>query len=172
MEIWILRLGHRLHRDERISTHCGLVARAFAADGIIYSGDKDDSLLSSVRKVAQNWGGKFQVTYEKDWRKVVNQWKKKGKVVLLTMYGINLPDVITKVRKENNLLIIVGSEKVPPEIYKMIDFQIAVTNQPHSEVAALAVFMDHYFGSKQFQKKFSNSKIKVVPSGKGKRTKH
>ena len=168
MPIFILRLGHRLHRDDRISTHCGLVARAFGADGIIYSGDKDDSLLSSVKKVVNNWGGSFIVIYEKNWKKVVNEWKKKGKVVLLTMYGINLPDKIEETRGENNLLIVIGSEKVPSEIYDLVDYQVAVTSQPHSEVAALAVFLDHYFGGKELKKEFSNGKMKIIPSEKGK----
>ncbi len=172
MEIWVLRLGHRLHRDERVSTHCGLTARAFGANGIIYSGDKDDSILNSVKKVVENWGGPFEVIYEKNWKKVINEWKNKGKIALLTMYGINIPDAIKKIRKEKNLLIIVGSEKVPPEIYGMIDFQIAITNQPHSEVAALAVFLDQYFDSSQLNKQFTSSKIKIVPSEKGKMTKN
>lgn len=167
-----MRLGHRLHRDERVSTHCGLTARAFGANGIIYSGDKDDSILNSVKKVVENWGGPFEVIYEKNWKKVINEWKNKGKIALLTMYGINIPDAIKKIRKEKNLLIIVGSEKVPPEIYGMIDFQIAITNQPHSEVAALAVFLDQYFDSSQLNKQFTSSKIKIVPSEKGKMTKN
>ena len=37
--IVVLRLGHRIGRDARISTHCGLVARALGANKIIYSGD-------------------------------------------------------------------------------------------------------------------------------------
>ncbi len=170
MEIWILRLGHRLHRDERLSTHCGLVARAFGANGIIYSGDKDDSLLDSVKKVVNNWGGSFEVVYEKNWKKTVSEWGNKGKIILLTMYGVNLPNAINKIRKEKNLLIVVGSEKMPPEIYSMIDFQIAVTNQPHSEVAALAVFLDYYNKGNQFRRDFNDSKIKIIPSEKGKKT--
>ena len=36
--IVVLRLGHRLKRDERLSTHVGLASRALGADKIIYSG--------------------------------------------------------------------------------------------------------------------------------------
>ncbi|MEM5871528.1 MAG: tRNA (cytidine(56)-2'-O)-methyltransferase, partial [Candidatus Aenigmatarchaeota archaeon] len=56
MSIYVLRLGHRIHRDERISTHCGLVARAFGADGIIYSGEHDEKLIESVKRVSEEWG--------------------------------------------------------------------------------------------------------------------
>ncbi len=37
MRIGILRLFHHLPRDERISTHAALVARAFGATPIVYS---------------------------------------------------------------------------------------------------------------------------------------
>ena len=35
-KISVLRLGHRLVRDDRVSTHVGLVARAFGASEIFY----------------------------------------------------------------------------------------------------------------------------------------
>ena len=37
--ISVLRLGHRIERDKRITSHLGLTARAFGADEIILSGD-------------------------------------------------------------------------------------------------------------------------------------
>ncbi len=166
MSIWVLRLGHRLHRDERVSTHCGLVARAFGANGITYSGDKDDSIIDSIKKVVDKWGGPFEVKYEKNWKKVVKEWS--GCKVLLTMYGINLPDAIEEIRKlKNDLLIIVGSEKVRGEVYDLIDYQVAVTNQPHSEISGLSVFLDWYFGGIELSKKF-NGKVRIVPMKKGK----
>ena len=48
--IVVLRLGHRRARDKRISTHVGLVARAFGAQKIIYSGEKDQKLLDSIKE--------------------------------------------------------------------------------------------------------------------------
>ena len=169
MSIWVLRLGHRLHRDERVSTHCGLIARAFGTDGIIYSGYKDDSLIDSIEKVVERWGGQFQVKYEKNWKRIIKEWK--GYVILLTMYGINLPNAIEEIRKlEKKLLIIIGGEKVPGEVYDLVDYQIAVTNQPHSEIGSLAVFLDWYFGGKELSKEF-DGKVKVIPKTKGKKLK-
>ncbi|MEM4707281.1 MAG: hypothetical protein QXL47_01590, partial [Candidatus Anstonellales archaeon] len=55
----VFRLGHRLPRDERISTHVALVARAFGADGMYYSGQEDKGLEESIRKICEKWGGKF-----------------------------------------------------------------------------------------------------------------
>lgn len=169
MKVWILRLGHRLHRDERMSTHCGLVARAFGGDGIIYSGDKDESLMNSIKKIVENWGGPFHVSYEKDWEKVIKEWK--GKVINLTMYGLPIKDKMGEIRGcKQDLLVVVGGKKVSSMVYELSDWNIAVTNQPHSEVAALAVFLDYLFEKKELKKKFKNAKIKIVPQEKGKKT--
>jgi len=66
------------------------------------------------------------------------------------------------------LLIIVGAEKVPPQIYEMADFNVSVGNQPHSEVAALAVFLDRYNVGNWSDKQF-NGKIEILPNNKGKK---
>ena len=50
--IVVLRIGHRLKRDERVSTHCGLVSRALGANKIIYSGEKDDKMLETIINVS------------------------------------------------------------------------------------------------------------------------
>ena len=50
----------------------------------------------------------------------------------------------------------------------MADFNISVGNQPHSEVAALAIFLDRYSGGK-WQKKEFNGKIEIQPCNKGKK---
>lgn len=69
MKLIVFRIGHRISRDHRISTHCGLVARALGADGIVYSGDPDDSAVASVTRVSEQWGGNFEVAFEKAGRK-------------------------------------------------------------------------------------------------------
>ena len=71
--IVVLRIGHRPGRDERVSTHCGLVARALGASSIIYSGEKDDSLLESVKNVVDRWGGRFTASYEENIRGVIKK---------------------------------------------------------------------------------------------------
>jgi tRNA (cytidine56-2'-O)-methyltransferase len=167
MKILILRLGHRISRDQRVSTHCGLVSRAFGANGIIYSGEKDQNLLESVRKVSKEWGGKFEVKYEKNWKAFVRNWK--GRIAHLTMYGLPVDKVMPKIKKEKNLLVIVGGEKVPPDTYELADFNVSVTNQPHSEIAAIAIFLDRVFKGKELERKFPKARKKIIPQERGKK---
>jgi len=163
-----LRLGHRRGRDPRLTTHVALTARALGCDGIILSGEKDDSILENIDEVVKNWGNHFEVKYEKKWKRIVNNWK--GKIVHLTMYGLSIQDKIDEIKKSKNILVIVGSEKVSGDVYQLADFNIAITNQPHSEVASLALFLDKLFEGKELEKKFKNGRIKIVPQERGKKT--
>ncbi|HDI02837.1 MAG TPA: tRNA (cytidine(56)-2'-O)-methyltransferase [Candidatus Aenigmarchaeota archaeon] len=165
--ITVLRLGHRVGRDARISTHCGLVARAFGAGEIIFSGEEDEKLMNSVREVTKEWGGPFSVKYEKNWKSVIQNFK--GIKVHLTMYGIPIEKRIDEIRKKRNVLVIIGGSKVPGEVYALADYNIAITNQPHSEVAALAIFLHEYFQGRELRKRFKNPKIRVIPQEKGKK---
>jgi len=168
MKVWVLRLGHRRGRDPRLTTHVALTARALGCDGIVLSGEKDDSIIENINEVVKNWGNYFQVKYEKNWRNTINNWK--GKTVHLTMYGIPIRDKMDEIKKSKNILVIVGSEKVPSEVYHLSDWNVAVTNQPHSEVSALAIFLDRLFKGRELKKKFKNAKIKIIPEDKGKKT--
>jgi len=119
--ILVLRIGHRLKRDERLSTHCGLIARALGAKKIIYSGEKDEKLLKSISDLTRKWGGTFQAGYQENWKSVINYYKrKKFLIVHLTMYGEPVKQRITKIRKSKKILVIIGSGKVPPEVYQKI----------------------------------------------------
>tara|TARA_Y100000310_G_scaffold331110_1_gene404093 strand:+ start:5222 stop:5737 length:516 start_codon:yes stop_codon:yes gene_type:complete len=164
----ILRIGHRIARDKRISTHVCLVARAFGADKLYYSGQKDSEMENSVFKIVKDFGGSFEVKYVKDYFKLIKDKKKKGfKIVHLTVYGESFK-VISNF-KDENILFIVGGEKVPAEIYQLVDYNISIGNQPHSEVAALGVVLYEYFGKNILSKKFKNSKLKIIPQKKGKK---
>ncbi len=169
MTITVLRLGHRIVRDKRITTHVCLVARALGADKIILSGQKDQNILDSINRVNINWGGSFKIEYKKRWKDTINEYKKKGFCLIhLTMYGEKIQDKINKIQKNDNLLVIVGGEKVPIEVYKESDYNIGITNQPHSEVAALAIFLDKYFNSKELDLEFKGAKLKIKPNKLGK----
>jgi tRNA (cytidine56-2'-O)-methyltransferase len=71
------------------------------------------------------------------------------------------------------VLLLIGSQKVPPEFYsaEVSDFNVAVGNQPHSECAAVAVFLDRFFQGRELSKGFDNARIRVVPQERGKQIK-
>jgi tRNA (cytidine56-2'-O)-methyltransferase len=168
--ITVLRLGHRQKRDERLSTHVGLASRALGASEIIYSGEEDSGIIESVRNVTERWGGPFSVRYEKNWKKVIENYKKKKFCVChLTMYGLPIKKKIVKIRKSKKILVIVGSEKVPWEVYRLADYNISVANQPHSEVAALAIFLHELQKGKELEKKFRKAKLRIEPMDRGKK---
>lgn len=165
-----MRIGHRLARDDRATTHVALVARAFGADKIYMTGI-DQSVSDTLGNVRRRWGGEFEVEVIEDWKALAKSWKKNGgKIVHLTMYGINIidHDVIRSLRKEERVLVVVGSEKVPRQVYELADFNVAISNQPHSEIAALAIFLDRVFMGRQFKKIFGGGMLRIVPARKGK----
>ena len=81
-----------------------------------------------------------------------------------------MQEEIQKIREKEKHLVIIGSQKVEPAVYEFADRNIAITGQPHSEIAALAVFLDRLFDGKELDKKFENAEIEVVPQEKGKKT--
>ncbi len=165
--ITVLRIGHRPARDKRLTTHVSLVARAFNTEKIIVD-TKDSKLEEVIRSVVSRFGGDFKIETGVKWKKVVRNWD--GIIVHLTMYGEHIDDVIEKIPKNSkvNLLIIVGSEKVPRDVYDFADYNVAIGHQPHSEVAALAIFLDKYFEGMELKKDF-NGKLKVLGTAKGKK---
>lgn len=167
MSVFVLRLGHRIGRDKRISTHCGLVSRAFGARGVYYSGEKDNSLEKSIRNVVNEWGGPFEINHVKNWRGFIRDFK--GTKVHLSMYGLPVQKEISRITKAKNVLVIIGGEKVPGDVYQLSDLNVSVTSQPHSEVAALAVFLHEHLKGKELIKSFHGAKRKIVPQARGKK---
>lgn len=165
--IKVLRLGHRPDRDKRITTHVGLVARAFNAGQMLVD-TKDTELEGTLQGVVDRFGGAFSVKTGVNWRSIIRNWS--GTIIHLTMYGTLIDEVLGKLPREPeaNLLIIVGATKVPREIYDRADFNIAIGNQPHSEVAALAIFLDRYFEGSELKKDFGGQ-LQIIGMPKGKK---
>jgi len=67
------------------------------------------------------------------------------------------------------ILVIVGSRKVPPEFFELADFNVAIGAQPHSEVAALAVFLDRLYRGRKLRRRFAGGKIRIRSSKRGKK---
>ena len=126
---------------------------------------KDQELEKSVEDVVERFGGDFCIKTGVKWKEVVSNFD--GTVVHLTMYGIHIDEALPKI-PDSRLLIIVGAEKVPGEVYQLADFNIGVGNQPHSEVAALAIFMDRLQKGEGLQMEFKGN-IRVIPCERGKK---
>lgn len=168
MEVYVLRIGHRPERDQRVTTHVGLAARAFGARGM-YLAANDRGVVLSVEDVARRWGGDFFVENAVSWRQCIRDFRAEGGAVIhLTMYGMRMTDVIGDVRSNKRLLVVVGAEKVPGEIYGLADYNISVTTQPHSEISSLAVFLDHIFEGGELNRDYPDAEMRIHPSERGK----
>jgi tRNA (cytidine56-2'-O)-methyltransferase len=84
------------------------------------------------------------------------------------MYGEKINQIQNQLRLEDKMLIVVGAEKVPREIYELADYNVGVGSQPHSEISALAILLDRIQDGQQFAKNFPNAKRKIIPTKNGK----
>ena len=84
------------------------------------------------------------------------------------MYGEAWREATPSIPTDKPAVVVVGGTKVPSEVFHMSDYNISVGNQPHSEVAALAVFLDSWLGPIDSESIFEGAQIKVLPSAKGK----
>jgi len=179
--VTIFRMGHRIFRDKRITTHLALVSRALGASGIIIAGEKDDNIIKSVEKVVTEWGGDFTIEFIsfEEWKPFFEEWvDKQNKIIHLTMYGENLPifqqnEEFVRLKSSpellKRLLIVVGGEKVPAKVYQYANWNIAISSQPHSEVGSLAIFLNHII-STSLDISFSNPSRQILPSIEGKKS--
>ena len=168
MTIEVLRIGQRVVRDDRVTTHVALVSRAFGASKI-YMNEINPEIKETLAKVNKTWGSSFEIEYIQSWRALLKSKKIEGvKIVHLTMYGQNINSVQSKIAKEKKILIVVGAEKVPRDVYENSDYNVAVGNQPHSEISALAIVLDRIQNGKQFESKFENARLTIIPTEKGK----
>ncbi|MEM2118763.1 MAG: tRNA (cytidine(56)-2'-O)-methyltransferase [Candidatus Bathyarchaeia archaeon] len=171
----VLRWGHRPLRDARLTTHVALAARALGAEGLILADTEDKKIKETIEKITKTWGGSFFFEMGTPWKKAVKHWKNNGGIVVhLTAYGENIEtsDVLDRIRSAGrNVLVIVGSQKTPKEFFseEISDFNVAIGNQPHSECASLAVFLDRFFEGKALAKDFENAEKRIVPQKRGKK---
>ena len=167
--IRVLRVGQRFVRDDRTLTHLCLVSRALGAESI-YIGDAEKDVVGTLEEVNKAWGGDFKAILGMPWRKVIRDSKAEGRTVVhLTMYGMPIQDKIEELRRLGKLLIVVGGPKVPGKVYHESDYNIAVTSQPHSEIAALAIVLHEIQSGEELKRAFGKSRLRILPSPKGKR---
>jgi len=165
----VLRVGQRYVRDDRTLTHLCLVSRALGAESI-YLEDVEKDILGTLQGVNRTWGGGFSAVLGEPWRKVIRDAKKEGRAVVhLTMYGMPLQEKVEELRRQSKMLIVVGGPKVPGKVYHEADYNIAVTSQPHSEIAALAIVLHEVQGGEELKRSFGKSRLRILPSETGKR---
>lgn len=167
--IRVLRLGQRYVRDDRTLSHLCLVSRALGAESINLE-DVEKDVTATVEGVNRTWGGDFQVILGAPWRRVIQDAKKEGRTVIhLTMYGEPLQEVVSKLRDLDKILVVVGGPKVPGKVYHEADYNVAVTSQPHSEIAALAIALHEIQSGEELKRAFQKSRLRILPSARGKR---
>jgi len=152
-----------------MTTHVGLTARALGADRVVFEDDASGA-ADTVRDITDRFGGPFDVETTESPFGVLRNFE--GRVVHLTMYGERIQDVARDVReahREGPLLVVVGAEKVPFDVYEAADWNVGVTNQPHSEVAGLAVLLDRLFEGRELDREWVDADRQVVPMEAGKR---
>lgn len=168
-EVVVLRYGHRPGRDDRMTTHVGLTARALGADRVLFP-DNATQAAETVADITDRFGGPFEIEQTDSQAAIVRNWN--GPVVHLTMYGEPIQDVEGEIRAgvdTDPLLVVVGGEKVPFELYEHADWNVGVTNQPHSEVAGLAVFLDRFFDGRELSQEWTDAERTVIPKATGKK---
>ena len=154
-----------------MTTHVGLTARALGADRAVF-GSNASGAAETVRDITGRFGGPFDVEVTDAPKAVISDWP--GQVVHLTMYGLPVQDVESEVRDTHredgeSLLVVVGAEKVSFDVYERADWNVGVTNQPHSEVASLAVFLDRLFEGRELDAEWADADREVVPKATGKK---
>ena len=168
-EITVVRLGHRQQRDKRITSHLGLTARAMGATHFVLCGDDDEKVLETMEDVTETFGGNFTAEHHAKPLGFLRHFAKQGgQIVHLTMYGEDFESATSTIPTEAPIAVVVGGAKVPGEIYKLADYNIAVGHQPHSEVAALALFMSKIMGGVAGSEYFSGARLEVKPHPSGK----
>ena len=164
-DVSVLRVGHRPGRDPRLTTHLALAARALGASEMFLH-PPDPGLAERVRSVSVRWGGDFRVLPADDWRSIVRSFD--GPVVHLTMYGQPFERVAPRLARARRLLLVVGGAKVPPDLYRVATYNVAMGHQPHSEVAAVAVALARLRGVPP-PGAWPGAQQWIVPRARGKR---
>ena len=144
-----------------------LTARAFGANEILVD-NRDEDLEKTIETVSANFGGDFRIRTGINWKTQLKKFD--GIKVHLTMYGIPVEECVNEIRNEaedKNLVIIVGASKVPPDAYADSSYNVSVTNQPISEVSALAIFLDRLLKGRELSMSFQGN-MSIEPSRSGK----
>ena len=74
MVIEVVRIGQRLVRDDRVTTHVALVSRAFGAERIFMT-EINPEIKDTLGKINDTWGGNFEIEFIDSWKPIVKKKK-------------------------------------------------------------------------------------------------
>lgn len=152
-----------------MTTHVGLTARAIGARRVVLPSHANEA-IETVRDVTDRFGGPFAVEGVGNPRRWL--FDSEAPIAHLTMYGRPVTETITEVESSvrgRRLNVVVGGGKVTGNVFDRATWNVAVTNQPHSEVGALAVFLDRLLDGAGVDRDWRGAERVVIPSESGKR---
>lgn len=157
--ITVLSIGEK---NPRVKLNLCLTARAFGAAKIIFVGRRDANISKHISAINGTWGGIFKVDFASSVKSAVEPLTK-YKSVYLTMFGLPLKQLKYTVKTYKNILLIVTSKEYDKQVGELADFKLSITSQPHSQAAAIAIFLHEFFDGREQAMQFQNAKVKVVP---------
>ena len=128
MVIEVVRIGQRVVRDDRVTTHVALVSRAFGAEKIFMT-EVNPEIKDTLEKINKTWGGNFMVEFIDKWKSIIKKKKEENfRIVHLSMYGENINDVQEKLREEESGVYGVGANGSFRKLsFTGVDFTISFT---------------------------------------------
>ena len=139
-----------------------LSARAFGASNVTFVTKRNPRLERHFKSLNKKWGGSFFVSFTNNWKNFLME-KKNYKIVYLTRYGVPITKVEYSLKTYKNILLVVTQTEGVKNLYKMADFNISITSQPHCSSAAIALFLHHFYEGRELAMHFENAKFKVIP---------
>ena len=88
MVIEVVRIGQRVVRDDRVTTHVALVSRSFGAEKIFMT-EVNPEIKDTLEKINNTWGGNFIVEFIDNWKSVVKNKKKEEETEFDTISKFN-----------------------------------------------------------------------------------
>ncbi len=139
-----------------------LAARAFGAQSVTFATGKSPRFARQFARLNRKWGGDFAVDFTDDWKGFI-AGKKNYKSIYLTRYGTPINKLKYSLKTYKNILLIVTLTEAYKNLYKMSDFNVSITTQPHCSTAAIAIFLHLFYEGRELAMHFENAQYKVIP---------
>ncbi len=139
-----------------------MAARAFGAHNVTFASIRNPKMMNQFKVLNKKWGGDFNVSFVDNWQDFLKS-KKNYKTIYLTRYGTPINKIKYSLKTYKNIMLIVTLTEAYKNLYKMADFNVSITAQPHSATSAIAIFLHLFYEGRELAMHFENAKYKVVP---------